>query len=386
MTLIGVPRERAAGETRVAATPDTVAGFVEAGFDVWVERGAGAASLTPDTVYAEAGASVVEDAAELLGAADVVIKVGPPAGLVEGTPEASLLREGAIVAGMLAPHRHLETMALLARHKVTACALELVPRIARAQAMDALSSQSNIAGYRAVLVAAMRLPRYVPMLMTAAGTVRPARVLVVGGGVAGLQAVATARRLGAVVTVADVRPEVEEQAASLGAEFVALPAPSASASPDVGERGDDAAVAPEAGQPLAEAVAAADVVITAALIPGQRAPRLVSGEMVAGMAPGSVVVDVAVAEGGNCELSNPDEVVVHHGVSVMAPTDLVTQQAVDASALYARNLAAFVGLLDAGDGQLRVDADEEIVQASLVTMDGSVVHEPTARALAEVNA
>lgn len=385
MTLIGVPRERAAGETRVAATPETVAGFVEAGFDVWVERGAGAASLTPDTAYAEAGGSVVEDAAELLGAADVVVKVGPPAGLVEGTPEASLLREGAIVAGMLAPHRHLETMALLARRKVTACALELVPRIARAQAMDALSSQSNIAGYRAVLVAAMRLPRYVPLLMTAAGTVRPARVLVVGGGVAGLQAVATARRLGAVVTVADVRPEVEEQAASLGAEFVALPAPGASAAPDVGERDDDAA-APEPGQPLAEAVAAADVVVTAALIPGQRAPRLVSGEMVAGMAPGSVVVDVAVAEGGNCELSTPDEVVVHHGVSVMAPTDLVTQQAVDASALYARNLAAFVGLLDAGDGQLHVDADEEIVQAALVTMDGSVVHEPTARALAEADA
>lgn len=382
MALIGVPRERAVGETRVAATPETVAGFVEAGFAVWVEQGAGTASLIPDTAYAQAGASVVEDAAELLGAADVVIKVGPPAGLVDGTPEASLLREGALVVGMLAPHRHLETVALLARHKVTTCALEFVPRIARAQAMDVLSSQSNIAGYRAVLAAALQLPRYFPMLMTAAGTVRPARVLVVGGGVAGLQAVATARRLGAVVTLADVRPEVEDQAASLGAKFVALPEDDAASSADAGGDEGDAAATGSA-QPLAEAVAAADVVVTAALIPGQRAPRLVSAEMVADMAPGSVLVDAAVAEGGNCELSAADEIVVHHDVSVMAPTDLVTQQAVDASALYARNMAAFVGLLDAGDGQLRVDADEEIVQASLLTMDGSVVHEATARALGE---
>lgn len=385
MAVIGVPRERAAGETRVAATPETVAGFVEAGFAVWVEQGAGAASLIPDAAYAQAGAAVVEDAAQLWGAADVVIKVGPPAGQVGGTPEASLLREGALVVGMLAPHRHLDTVGLLARHKVTTCALEFVPRIARAQAMDVLSSQSNIAGYRAVLAAAQQLPRYFPMLMTAAGTVRPARVLVVGGGVAGLQAVATARRLGAVVTVADVRPEVEEQAASLGARFVALPEDGAASSADAGgDEGDAPAAGP--AQPLAGAVAAADVVVTAALIPGQRAPRLVSAEMVADMAPGSVVVDVAVAEGGNCELSAADEVVVHHDVSVMAPTDLVTQQAVDASALYARNMAAFVGLLDAGDGQLRVDADEEIVQASLLTMDGSVVHEPTARALGEVDA
>lgn len=385
MTLIGVPRERADGETRVAATPETVTGFVDAGFDVWVERGAGAASLIPDTAYEDAGASIVEDAAQLLGTAEAVLKVGPPNGLVGGTAEASLLREAAVVVGMLAPHRHLETVAVLARRKVTACALEFVPRIARAQAMDVLSSQSNIAGYRAVLIAATRLPRYFPMLMTAAGTVRPARVLVVGGGVAGLQAVATARRLGAVVTVADVRPEVEEQAASLGARFVMLSQDGAPGSADAGGDEDQAA-GEDSGASLAEAVAAADVVITAALIPGQPAPRLVSGEMVAGMAPGSVVVDAAVAEGGNCELSVADQLVVHHDVSVLAPTDLVTQQAVDASALYARNVAAFVELLDAGDGQLRVDADEEVVQASLVTMDGSVVHEPTAARLAEVNA
>lgn len=384
MALIGVPRERAVGETRVAATPETVTGFVEQGFAVWVERGAGAASLIPDTAYERAGAAVTDDAPELLAAADAVIKVGPPESLADGTPEASLLRDGAILAGMLAPHRQLETVASLARHKVTACALELLPRSARAQAMDVLSSQSNIAGYRAVLAAAMELPRYFPMLMTAAGTVRPARVLVVGGGVAGLQAVATARRLGAVVTVADVRPEVEEQAGSLGARFVGLPADGATSSADADGHEEDAA-ADEPAQPLAEAVSAADVVITAALIPGQRAPLLVSGDMVADMAPGSVVVDAAVAEGGNCELSTADQLVVHHDVSVMAPTDLVTRQAVDASALYARNIAAFVGLLDAGDGQLHVDAEEEIVQATLVTMGGSVCHEPTARALAEVD-
>lgn len=378
--LIAVARERLAGERRVAATPETVAGYRRAGFEVAVERGAGRGALVSDDAFTQAGAELSEDPAALWGTADVVLKVGPPsATLSSGEVEASALREGSAVVALMAPHRNLDTVRRLARRKVTAFALELVPRIARAQSMDVLSSQSNIVGYRAVLVAASESPRFFPMLMTAAGTVRPARVLVIGAGVAGLQAVATARRLGAVVTVADIRPEVAEQAASLGAEFVDMP----EVPPDEGgyarEVADDV-LAQQRGI-LGEAVAAADVVITAAVVPGKPAPELVTADMVEGMAPGSVVVDVASEEGGNCALSSPGEAVDHGGVRVLAPVDLLARQAVDASALFARNVAGFVDLLDVEGDQLRVDPDEEILQRSLLTTDGSVVHEPTAAAL-----
>lgn len=380
MPLIAVPRERAAGETRVAATPETVARFVDAGFQVVVERGAGEQSLMSDDDYTAAGASLTDDPAALLGRADMVLKVRPPCErLPSGETEASLLSEGSVAVGFMAPHHNLEMVRTLAARKATGFALEQVPRIARAQSMDALSSQASIAGYRSVLLAATELPRYVPLLMTAAGTVRPARVLVIGAGVAGLQAVATARRLGAVAKVSDIRPEAKEQAESLGAEFV-----DTAEVEGEGSGGYARAVSEEElssqQQVLAEAVADADVVITAALVPGKPAPQLVTAGMVAGMAPGSVIVDLAAEEGGNCELAVADEVVARGGVRVWAPTDLVARQAVDASALYARNVAAFVALLDDG-GTVRVDRTDDILQQSLLVADGSVVHEPTAQRL-----
>ncbi|PSO48970.1 MAG: NAD(P)(+) transhydrogenase (Re/Si-specific) subunit alpha [Actinobacteria bacterium QS_8_72_14] len=345
-----------------------------------MERGAGRGTRISDEAFAEAGASLSDDPAALLASADLVVKVAPPSATLEsGEVEAAVLREGGAVVAMMAPHRNLETVRRLARGKVTTFALELMPRIARAQSMDVLSSQSNIAGYRAVLVAANELPRYFPMLMTAAGTVRPAKVLVVGAGVAGLQAVATARRLGAVVTVSDIRPEVAEQAASLGAEFVDMPQ---GESGDASQATDD--VLAQQREILAGAVAAADVVITAALVPGQAAPRLVTAPMVEGMAGGSVVVDLAGEEGGNCELSSPGEAVDHGDVRVVAPMDLIARQAVDASALFARNVAEFVALLDVDDAdRLRVDPDEEILAQCMLTADGAVAHAPTAAALEE---
>lgn len=379
---IAVPRERLAGEARVAATPETVAGYREAGYDVGVERGAGQAARISDEAFAHAGASLSDDPGALLGSADLVVKVGPPSATLDsGEVEASALREGSTVVGLMAPHRNPDTVRRLARRKVTAFALELVPRIARAQSMDVLSSQSNIVGYRAVLVAANESPRYFPMLMTAAGTVRPAKVLVVGAGVAGLQAVATARRLGAVVTVADIRPEVAEQAASLGAQFVDMPEVPGGEGGYARQVGED--VLARQREILGEAVAAADVVITAAMVPGKPAPELVTAAMVAGMAPGSVVVDVAAEEGGNCALSSPGQVVDHGAVRVVAPVDLLARQAVDASALFARNVAEFVGLLTGQGGEVRIDPDDEILHGSLLTADGAVVHEATAAALGE---
>jgi NAD(P) transhydrogenase subunit alpha len=380
---IAIPKERLAGESRVAATPETVAGYRRAGHEVWVERGAGRATRISDEAFAEAGASLSDDPAALLASADLVVKVAPPSATLEsGEVEAAVLREGGAVVAMMAPHRNLETVRRLARGKVTTFALELMPRIARAQSMDVLSSQSNIAGYRAVLVAANELPRYFPMLMTAAGTVRPAKVLVVGAGVAGLQAVATARRLGAVVTVSDIRPEVAEQAASLGAEFVDMPQGEGGQGGEGSQATDD--VLAQQREILAGAVAAADVVVTAALVPGQAAPRLVTAPMVEGMAGGSVVVDLAGEEGGNCELSSPGEAVDHGDVRVVAPMDLIARQAVDASALFARNVAEFVALLDVDDAdRLRVDPDEEILAQCMLTADGAVAHAPTAAALEE---
>lgn len=385
MPVIAVPRERGAGETRVAATPETVGRLVAAGFEVWVERGAGEGSLIADDEFAAAGASLATDPAELWGGADAVAKVGPPCErLPSGEVEASLVAEGCVVVGFMAPHRHPEMVRTLAARKASAFALELVPRVARAQAMDALSSQASITGYRAVVLAAGELPRYMPLLMTAAGTVRPARVLVVGAGVAGLQAVATARRLGARVRVSDIRAEAKEQAESLGAEFVDTAGVTGEGRGGYAREvtGDELAAQQQA---LAEAVADADVVITAALVPGKPAPQLVTQAMVEGMSPGSVVVDLAGEEGGNCEVSQPDEVVDHGGVRVLAPTDLPARQAVDASALYARNVAEFLSLLDGG-GVLEVDQSDEIVAAAMLTADGTVAHEPTAQMLSESEA
>jgi H+-translocating NAD(P) transhydrogenase subunit alpha len=369
MTTVFIPRESRPGETRVAATAETVKKLKKAGVEVSVAAGAGAAARVADAAYQAAGATIVGD--EAWQTADVVLKVAPP--LPE---EARALKTGAVLIGLLGPYRQVEIAALLAARGVSALAMELVPRITRAQSMDALSSQANIAGYRAVLLAAARHGRYFPLLMTAAGTIPPARVVVMGAGVAGLQAIATARRLGAVVEVSDIRPAVKEQVESLGAKFIELPMQETGE----GQGGYAREMTPEflaqQREIVAQKVAAADVVIATALVPGKRAPLLLSAAMVEGMKPGAIIVDLAAAEGGNCELSRADQEVVHHDVLILAPTNLAASMATDASTIYSRNvLALLLHLLQ--DGKVGVDPADEIVGASLLTHGGKVVHAGT---------
>ncbi len=375
-----VPKERRAGETRVAATPETVKKLVAEGVAMTVEAGAGEGAHFPDGAYREAGAAVVPGAdGDGWADAALVLKVAPP------TPEeAARLAPGAVLVGLLAPHRNLDAVRVLAERGVSALAMELLPRITRAQPMDALSSQASIAGYKAALLAAARLDRYFPLLMTAAGTIPPSRVVVMGAGVAGLQALATARRLGAVVEVSDVRPAVKEQVESLGGKFIDLP---------MAESGEGAGgYAREMGEDFLrrqreivhQRVAKADAVIATALVPGKRAPLLLPRAMVEAMRPGAVVLDLAAVEGGNCELTRPDEEVVHGGVTILGPTNLAASMPHDASTLYARNVLALVKELLA-DGALRLDPEgDEIVAGALLTHGGEVRHAPTAERLLEV--
>ena len=368
-----VPRE-GDGERRVAATPDSVAALLGLGLEVRVQRGAGAAAGFGDDAYAAAGATVVGDPTDLGPdpTAALVLRVGPPT-----AAEAAALPRGATVIGLLAPHRHADTVHALATSGVTSLAMELVPRISRAQAMDALSSQANLAGYRAVLVAAARVDKYFPLLMSAAGTLRPAEVVVLGAGVAGLQAIATARRLGAVVHVSDVREAAREEVASLGGRFIDLP--------QAVDQADAGGYAKEQGEELlalqrevlTERLARAHVAITTAQIPMRPAPLLITRPMLEAMPHGSVVVDLASADGGNCELTEPDREVVHGGVTVVPGQGLVQAMAGEASALYARNVAALCGLLVA-DGVVRVDPADEVVAGALLTRGGEVVS-PRAR-------
>jgi NAD(P) transhydrogenase subunit alpha len=371
-----VPKERRAGESRVAATPETVKKLTAAGLAVTVEAGAGVAAHFTDDAYREAGAAL--GGGDGWGDAALVLKVAPP------TPEeVSRLPSGAALIGFLAPHQNLEAVRALADRGVSALAMELIPRITRAQPMDALSSQASIAGYKAVLVAAARLDRYFPLLMTAAGTIPPSRVVVMGAGVAGLQAVATARRLGAVVEVSDIRPAVKEQVESLGGKFIELP---------MAESGEGAGgYAREMGEDFLrrqreivhQRVARADVVIATALVPGKRAPLLVPRAMVEAMRPGAVIVDLAAGEGGNCELTRPDEEVEHGGVTILGPTNLATSMPHDASTLYARNVLALVHEVLA-DGALKLDPEaSEVVAGALLTHGGEVRHAPTAESLRE---
>jgi len=365
---IAVIRERRAGETRVAATPDTVRKFVSLGADVLVEAGAGAAASYPDAAYAEAGARVV---GEVLDRADIVLSVrGPEQG------QTSALKKGAALIALLDPHREKDLVQALAKSGASAFAMEFVPRISRAQVMDALSSQANLAGYRAVIEAANAYGKAFPMMMTAAGTVAAAKVFIVGVGVAGLQAIATARRLGAVVTATDVRPAAKEQVASLGAKFVAVENEEFKQAETAGGYAKEMSDAYKAEQAalVASHIQKQDVVITTALIPGRAAPRLVSAAHVASMKPGSVIVDLAVEQGGNVEGSRPGEVVeTPNGVKIVGLTNLPGRVAADASALYARNLLAFVGLL-VKDGAVAPDFEDEILKAALITRDGAVVH------------
>jgi H+-translocating NAD(P) transhydrogenase subunit alpha len=366
---VGVPKETAEREKRVALVPEVVRKLAAREHEVVVEEGAGRAALIPDALFEEVGATVTADPGAVWGA-DVVVKVAPPS-----PEEAARLAPGSVLVGFLQPLTAPDAVRALARSGATAFALEAVPRISRAQSMDALSSQSNVAGYRAALRGAQLLGRFYPLLMTAAGTVRPAKVLVLGAGVAGLQAVATARRLGAAVTGYDVRSAVAEQVRSLGADFLELEAGKGAE----GEGGYARELTEEekAAQQreLTDAITEFDVVITTALVPGRPAPRLVTAEAVERMKPGAVVVDLAGEAGGNCELSEPGETVVRHDVTIAAPLDLPSTMAEHASQLYARNIQSLLELMTGEDGSLQLDFDDEIVAGACVVREGEIVHE-----------
>lgn len=380
--IIGIPKETCPGERRVACIPAVVPSLTRAGLEVLVEAGAGVPAGFPDRAYEEKGARIAARA-EIFQAADVLIQVRALGANPEAGPaDLALLRRDQVVIGFIDPLEAPEAAEQLAAHGAIALALELMPRIARAQGMDALSSMATVAGYKAVLVAAERLPKMFPMLMTAAGTIAPARVLVVGAGVAGLQAIATARRLGAVVSAYDVRLAVKEQVQSLGAKFVELPLEAADAEDAGGyARGLGEAFYRRQRELIARVVAGSDAVITTALIPGRRAPVLLTEEMVAGMAPGSVVVDLAADRGGNCELTRPDETVVRHGVSVLGPVNLPASVPHHASQLYAKNITTFLLHL-VKDGRVRLDTQDAIIRETLVTRGGEVVHPKVREALA----
>ncbi len=371
---IGVPREIADGESRVALVPEVVARLRAKGMDVLVEAGAGEGALLPDSAFTDAGAQIADDAAQVWGA-DVVVKVAPP--------EESELRQlgrGSVLVGFLAPLTSPQTTQALAQAGATAFAMEAIPRISRAQSMDALSSQSNVAGYKAALLGAENMGRFYPMLMTAAGTIPPAKVLVLGAGVAGLQALATARRLGARTTGYDVRPEVAEQVQSLGAQWLDLGLEAAGEGGYARELTEQERV--EQQQRLTDAIKGFDVVITTALVPGRRAPRLVTAEAVQGMKPGSVVVDLAGEAGGNCELTEPGQTVVRHDVRIVSPLNLPASMPEHASQLFARNVQSLLELFMGEDGELSLDFDDEIISGACVVREGDIVHD-RARAAVE---
>jgi NAD(P) transhydrogenase subunit alpha len=361
---IGVPKETAEGELRVALVPDIVRKLAGAGHRVEVERGAGQGALIPDGQYEEAGAQLGDDP----WSAEVVVKVAPP-----NADETARLRPDSVLIGFLGPLTNGEGIRAIADTGATSFALESVPRISRAQAMDALSSQSNVAGYRAALIGAQELGRFYPMLMTAAGTIRPATVLVLGVGVAGLQAIATARRLGAIVQGFDVRPEVADQVRSLGATWLDVGVEAAGEGGYARELTEEERAQQQQG--LTEAIGKVDVVITTALVPGRRAPILVTDEAVESMKPGSVIVDLAGEAGGNCELSEPGQTVVRHDVKIAAPLNVPSTMAEHASQLYARNIEALLGLMASEEGALELDFEDEIIAGACITRDGEIVNE-----------
>ncbi len=367
---IGVPLESHAGETRVAATPETIKKLVSQGHRVTVQSGAGVSASIPDSAYEAVGAVIGNDAAAF--GADLVLKVIAP---TEG--ELAHMRAGAVLVGMLNPFSN-ETIARMNARGITAFALEAAPRTSRAQSLDVLSSQANIAGYKAVLLAAHHYPRFMPMLMTAAGTVKAARILILGAGVAGLQAIATAKRLGAVIEASDVRPAVKEQIESLGAKFVDVPFETDEERECAQGVGGYARPMPASwmerqAKAVHERAKQSDIVITTALIPGRKAPTLLHEATVAEMKPGSVVIDLAAAQGGNCPLTEADQVVVKHGVTIVGHSNLAAMVPADASALYARNLLDFLKLIIDKDGQLNVNLEDDIVAACLMCRDGNVV-------------
>ena len=363
---VGVPKETAANERRVALSPEVAGRLVKAGLTIQIERGAGTGASFPDEAYVAAGASVVATAADVFAQSDVVLKVQPPS-----TTEVQLCREGTALVAVFQPSAEPQAVSALGARKVTAFSLALLPRITRAQPMDVLSSQATVAGYKAVLIAAATTGRFFPMLVTAAGTLPPARVLVLGAGVAGLQAIATARRLGAVVSAFDVRPVVKEQVESLGAKFLDL---------QIAEHAETAGgYAKELTEDthrrelefIAQHVKEADIVITTAAIPGKRAPILITAAAVRAMKPGSVIVDLAVETGGNCELAQPGKDVIENGVVILGPLNVPSTVPFHASQMYARNISSFLLYL-VKDGALRLDFEDEIVRDTCVTHAGEV--------------
>ena len=375
---IAVAKETEFGENRVALIPDAVARLVKQGLEIWVESGAGETCFFSNQAYEEAGAKIISDRDCLWREADVLLKVGIPK-----EEEVYLLREGSVLISFLNPLGKPELSQKLAEKKVTALSMELIPRTSRAQSMDALSSQAGVAGYKAVLIAAAALPKFFPMLTTAAGTIRPAKVFVIGAGVAGLQAIATARRLGAVVEAFDIRPAVKEEVQSLGAKFVEV----ALEEDTVAEGGYAKEVSDRSKQRTQEAIAEhvrqSDVVITTAQVPGRKAPILVTDDMVAQMQPGSVVVDLAADQGGNCAGTEAGKDVVRHGVTLIGPINLPASMPVHASQMYAKNISTLVQYL-VKDGELNLDFDDDIVSSTCITHAGEIRNQRVKDALTQM--
>ena len=371
--IVGVPRESFPGERRVALVPVVVPNLTKAGFEVLVEAGAGTAAGYPDAEYVAKGAKIVASREEVFRAADIVVQVlCYGSNDRTGKADVPLYRAGQVLIGFLRPLGSIETIQEIASKGLTSFSVELMPRSTRAQSMDALSSMATICGYKAVVLAADKLPRIFPMLTTAAGTITPARVFIIGAGVAGLQAISTARRLGAVASAYDMRPAAKEQVQSLGGRFVELPIEARDAQDARGyARAQDETFYQRQRELLGKAVADSDVVITAAVIPGKKPPTLVTREMVAAMAPGSVIVDLASERGGNCEFTKPGEVIVEHGVTIIGYFNLATGMPYHASQMYARNLTAFLLHL-VKDGKVQLNLEDEIVRETLLTKDGEV--------------
>ncbi len=378
---IAVPRETAPGEQRVALVPESCKKLIEAGYDISLETGAGEAAGFPDAVYAEAAVRVASDPSTLIGSADVVLKVGPPE-VASSRDEVTWMRPGAVYIGSLMPLRHLEVVRALAARGVTAFATDAIPRTTRAQSMDTLSSMASITGYKGVLLAAVAINRYFPMLTTAAGMVFPAKVFVIGAGVAGLQAIATARRLGANVVATDVRPEVKEQIESVGAKYVGIELKESAAAGGGYARELSDEDRRRQAELLVQECAQSDVVITTALIGGVLAPRLISADTVGAMKRGAVLVDLGADGGGNCELSRPGQTVVVGGVTILAPLNLPATMPFHASLLFSRNLTAFVQAFTK-ETAFQLDFADEIQQGAVITHGGEVRHARTREALAK---
>ncbi len=380
--IVAIPREIVPGEKRVAAVPSTVKELIRKGITIHVESGAGESSFISDDDYKDAGAVIVTDTRKLFSEADIILKVNPPV-LNEalGVHEADLIREGAIFVSLFQTTREIDAVKRLMDRKVTAFSMTNIPRTTLAQKMDALSSQSNIAGYKAVLIGAVHLNKYMPLLMTAAGTIKPAKVLVLGAGVAGLQAIATAKRLGAQVEAFDVRPVVKEQVESLGAKFIEVPNTD---DEGVGEGGYAKETSEEykrrQREMIKQHIARTDMVVTTALIPGKPAPLLIPKDMVEGMIPGSVIMDLAAENGGNCQLTQPGKTVIHQGVIIDGQVNLPSTLSVHASQLYSKNITAFITYM-CPEGEPQLNMEDEIISGAMFLKDGEVVDERTKAAL-----